>query len=76
MDFDELQLRIHPAASRVAMLAKAESGVGGVLRSALRRDEDDLLGEPFRRSGAMRLEERCWVEPVAPLHLTPATDER
>ena len=37
LDFDALQLRLHPAASRVKLLSQANSGVDRFLRSALRR---------------------------------------
>ena len=36
LDFDALQLRIHPAASRIKLLSKANPGVHCILRSARR----------------------------------------
>ena len=42
LDFDALQLRIHPAASRVKLLVAEDSGIGRVLRSALRRRSRSL----------------------------------
>ena len=71
LDFEALQLRLHPAASRVKLLSEADPGVDRVLRSALR-------GRP--RSARRSLSERgavsssrCSRPRPPPLHLTPAT---
>ena len=39
LDFDALQLRIHPAASRVKQLSKGDSCLNRLLRSTVQRDE-------------------------------------
>jgi ATP-dependent DNA ligase len=73
LDFDALQLRLHPAASRVAMLAKAtpSSFVAFDLIAADGRDLRDLpLSE--RRT---RLE-RLLADVAPPIHLTPVTRDR
>jgi ATP-dependent DNA ligase len=73
LDFDALQLRLHPAASRVAKLA-SESPAGFVAFDLLAADGIDLRGTPLeeRRSRLERLCER--VRP--PLYLTPMTRDR
>jgi len=70
LDFDALTLRIHPAASRVKMLAE-QMPASVVFFDLLSEDDRDLCGEPFdvRRQ---RLSE-VMAHAVAPLHLTPAT---
>jgi len=70
LDFDLLSLRIHPAASRVAMLADATpaSFVGFDL---LAEGDDDLRALPFSERRA-RLE-RAFAKAVPPVRLTPAT---
>jgi ATP-dependent DNA ligase len=73
LDFEELQLRIHPAASRVALLAK-ESPASVVFFDLLCEGERDLRGEPFRLRREL-LEARLSQAPP-PIHLTPATRER
>jgi ATP-dependent DNA ligase len=73
LDFEALTLRIHPAASRVKTLA-AQAPASVVFFDLLHVDGHDLRDEPFsvRRS---RLEQIC-AEIQAPLHLTPATQDR
>ncbi len=73
LDFEALLLRIHPAASRVALLA-AETPASFVAWDLLALDDDDLRETPqaVRRS---RLE-TALGEPVPPIHLTPATRDR
>lgn len=73
LDFDALQLRIHPAASRVKMLAR-ETPASVVFFDALCEGKRDLRGEPFEKRKA-RLEAML-REAKAPVHLTPATRER
>ena len=73
LDFDALQLRIHPAASRVKLLAQ-QTPSSFVCFDLLAEGDDDLCGEAFQRRRA-RLEE-LFRSAAAPLHLTPATRER
>jgi ATP-dependent DNA ligase len=70
LDFDALQLRLHPAASRVARLA-AESPAAFVAFDLLAADGEDLRGQPQTERRA-RLE-RLMVNAPSPLHLTPMT---
>ncbi|MGH9324224.1 MAG: ATP-dependent DNA ligase [Vicinamibacteria bacterium] len=70
LDFEALQLRLHPAESRVRMLAeKIPASI--VLWDLLCEGDDDLTGLPFaeRRS---RLE-KATISARPPLHLTPVT---
>jgi ATP-dependent DNA ligase len=78
LDFDALQLRIHPAASRVKLLAE-QTPASVVFFDLLALGEDDLRGQPL----AMRREklEQVFAEIATKqkhdvLHLTPATRER
>ncbi len=73
LDFDALQLRLHPAASRVAKLAK-ETPASFVAFDLLAADGQNLMEAPQgeRRS---RLE-RLLAGPGPPLHLTPMTRDR
>ena len=73
LDFDALQLRLHPAASRVAKLSK-EMPAAFVAFDLLAVDGEDLRNVPqdVRRS---RLE-RLLASAAPPLHLTPLTWER
>jgi ATP-dependent DNA ligase len=73
LDFDALQLRLHPAASRVAKLAK-ETPASFVAFDLLAEDGRSLMGEPFEARRA-RLEELLKAA-KPPLHLTPATRDR
>ena len=73
LDFEALQLRIHPAASRVAMLAK-ESPASVVFWDVLCQGDRDLRGEPFRERRAAL--EALLANVAPPLHLTPATVDR
>ncbi len=72
IDFDALQLRIHPAASRVKMLA-AQTPAAFVAFDILAEGDEDLRGKPFsvRRE---RLEEALALA-KPPLHVTPSTDD-
>ena len=70
LDFDALQLRLHPAASRVARLAK-ESPAEFVAFDLLAADGRDLRAEPQHDRRA-RLE-RLLANVGAPIHLTPMT---
>ncbi len=70
LDFDALQLRLHPAASRVAKLAK-ESPAEFVAFDLLAVGGEDLRGAPQTERRA-RLE-RLLAGVAKPIHLTPAT---
>jgi len=70
LDFSALLLRIHPAASRIAKLAR-ETPASLVAWDLLALGDDDLRGLPFAARRA-RLEQV--VRP--PLHLTPVTRDR
>ncbi len=73
LDFDRLQLRLHPAASRAAKLAK-ETPASVVFFDLLCVDNRDLRNEPFVKR-RQELESLLSIaEP--PLHLTPATRSR
>lgn len=73
LDFEALQLRVHPAASRVKMLA-ATTPASVVFFDLLSIGDEDLTRVAFtqRRS---RLE-AVLRNAHAPVHLTPATQER
>ena len=73
LDFDALGQRIHPAASRVTMLAE-QTPADFIAFDLLAVDDEDLRSVPF---GARR--ERLEVllaDAAPPLHLTPATPDR
>jgi ATP-dependent DNA ligase len=73
LDFDLLQLRLHPAASRVAKLAK-ETPSSFVAFDVLAMDGADIreVGQGERR---VRLE-RLLAGVKRPIHLTPVTRDR
>jgi len=73
LDFEALQQRIHPAASRVKLLAE-ERPASLVLWDLLCEADDDLSAQPFAVRRA-RLE-RALADARPPLHLTPITRER
>src|SRR6266700_1371244 len=73
LDFDSLQLRLHPAASRVNLLSK-QIPASFVFFDLLCREDRDLRGEPFQ-SRRRELESLLSSAPP-PIHLTPATDDR
>jgi ATP-dependent DNA ligase len=70
LDFDLLQLRLHPAASRVKLLA-GQHPSSFVAFDLLCLDDRDLRGEPFEIRRA-ELERRL-SGAAPPIHLTPAT---
>ena len=70
LDFDALQLRLHPAASRVAKLA-AETPASFIAFDLLALDGEDLRSQPLTERRA-RLE-RALGKATPPLHLTPMT---
>ena len=73
LDFEALLLRIHPAASRVRMLAE-ESPASFVAWDLLALGDEDLREVPQGERRA-RLESTLAVAP-SPVHLTPATRDR
>jgi ATP-dependent DNA ligase len=73
LDFEALQLRIHPAASRVALLAE-ETPASLVFWDLLCEGERDLRALPFRARRRALEAQLARAEP--PLHLTPVTEER
>lgn len=73
LDFDELQLRLHPAASRVKMLAQ-KNPASMVFFDVLAADGRDLCPEPFQTR--RRQLESLLASLKPPLHLTPATRDR
>jgi ATP-dependent DNA ligase len=73
LDFNALQLRLHPAASRVKLLSQ-QIPASVVFFDLLSRDHRDLRGESFQRR---RHElESLLGSAHAPIHLTPATMDR
>ena len=73
LDFDALQLRLHPAASRVKMLA-SQMPSSFVAFDLLCLGDRDLCKEPFH---IRRRELESLLKTVAaPIHLTPATKNR
>ena len=73
LDFDALQLRLHPAASRVKLLSK-QTPASMVFFDLLSEGQTDLRDQPFERRRE-RLE-AVLSKVKAPLHLTPATRDR
>jgi ATP-dependent DNA ligase len=73
LDFDALQMRLHPAASRVAKLAK-ERPSGFVAFDLLAADGEDLRGQPQRARRARLEQLLAGIAP--PLYLTPMTRDR
>ena len=72
LDFEALQLRIHPAASRVRLLCQ-EIPASIVFFDLLCEGARDLRGEPFE---SRRKELESVLSSAAPpIHLTPATRE-
>ena len=73
LDFDQLQLRLHPAASRVKTLA-AQIPASIVLWDVLCVGDQDLRNIPFveRRARLETLLSGC----APPLHVTPITADR
>jgi ATP-dependent DNA ligase len=73
LDFEALQLRIHPAASRVKMLSQ-EIPAEVVFWDLLALGDEDLRATPLRERRA-RLE-KVLAKAEKPLHITPATTDR
>ena len=70
LDFEALQQRIHPAASRVDLLA-GETPASFVAFDLLALGDDDLTGTPFAQRRAAL--ERALGGAAPPVHLTPVT---
>ena len=70
LDFENLQLRIHPAASRVKLLSQ-QIPASVVFFDLLCAGDRDLRGVPFE--SRRRELEAILSSAVPPLHLTPAT---
>jgi len=73
LDFDALQLRLHPAASRVEKLAR-ETPASFVAFDAIAIDGRDLRQEP--QAQRRRALETLLARVKPPVYLTPATTER
>jgi ATP-dependent DNA ligase len=73
LDFDALQLRLHPAASRVAKLAK-ETPAEFVAFDLLATGGRDVRGAPQRERRVLL--EQLLANVDAPIHLTPVTRDR
>jgi ATP-dependent DNA ligase len=72
LDFEALQLRIHPAASRVKLLAQ-EIPASVVFWDLLCEGERDLRALPFRERRAALEALLAGAQP--PLHVTPVTED-
>jgi ATP-dependent DNA ligase len=72
LDFEELQLRIHPAASRVKLLSR-ESPASIVFFDLLCEGARDWRDQAFERRRSKL--ESLLVRALPPIHLTPATRE-
>jgi ATP-dependent DNA ligase len=72
LDFEALQLRIHPAASRVKLLSQ-EIPASIVFFDLLCEGDRDLRGEPFQ--SRRQTLESLLSSAAPPIHLTPATYE-
>ncbi|HEX4833679.1 MAG TPA: ATP-dependent DNA ligase [Trebonia sp.] len=70
LSFELLQLRLHPAASRVAKLA-AQTPAHFVAFDLLALDDEDYTGRPFAERRAAL--EQALATAMAPVHLTPVT---
>jgi ATP-dependent DNA ligase len=73
LDFDALQMRLHPAASRVAKLSK-ECPAEFVAFDLLAIDGRDVRAEP--QADRRRQLERLLASTDGPIHLTPVTRDR
>ncbi|MCW2919134.1 MAG: ATP-dependent ligase, partial [Actinomycetia bacterium] len=71
LDFEALQQRIHPAASRITLLAE-QTPASFVAFDLLALDDESLMEVPFGERRA-RLTSAL-ARAKAPIHITPATD--
>jgi ATP-dependent DNA ligase len=70
LDFEALQQRIHPAASRVKLLSE-QTPASFIAFDLLALGDDDLTGQPLEdRRAAL---ERAFADASPPVHLTPVT---
>ena len=72
LDFEVLQLRIHPAASRVKLLAQ-QTPASIVFFDLLCVGDRDLCSEPFQERRKQL--EFALASAAPPIHITPATSE-
>jgi ATP-dependent DNA ligase len=72
LDFDSLQLRLHPAASRVKLLSE-QIPASIMFFDLLSEGDRDLRGEPFETR--RQILETLLSSAKPPIHLTPATRE-
>ena len=73
LDFDLLQLRLHPAASRVKLLSQ-QTPASFVFFDLLCVGDRDLCSEPFEKR--RRELEKLISSASPPIHITPATRDR
>ena len=72
LDFDALQLRMHPAASRVHLLAE-QTPASFIAFDLLALGDEDFTGRPFAERRAALVDALADCRP--PIHLTPATTD-
>jgi len=72
LDFEALQQRIHPAASRVKLLSE-QTPASFVAFDLLALGDEDLTGQPFAER--RRRLEQALAAAQAPVHVTPLTDD-
>jgi ATP-dependent DNA ligase len=73
LDFETLQMRIHPAASRVKLLAE-QTPAHFIAFDLLALDDVDYCDRPFvERRASLR---EALADAEAPIHVTPATTDR
>jgi ATP-dependent DNA ligase len=72
LDFDELQLRLHPAASRVRLLSQ-KNPASIVFFDLLCEGERDLCSQPFQLR--RKTLESLLSSAAPPIHLTPASSD-
>ena len=72
LDFEALQLRLHPAASRVRMLAE-QTPASLIAFDLLALGDDDFTGLPFSERRAVLVDALAGSGPS--IHLTPATTD-
>jgi ATP-dependent DNA ligase len=73
LDFEALQQRIHPAASRVQMLSE-KTPASFIAFDLLAIGDEDLTGRPFQERRERLVAVLAGVRP--PVHVTPATTDR
>jgi ATP-dependent DNA ligase len=73
LDFEVLQQRVHPAASRVKLLSQ-QTPASVVFFDLLAEGDRSLLGTPFEERRAEL--ERLLASAPPPIHITPATRDR